>query len=777
MSIGQITKEFASKVSHAVSSLLGRSNNSGEVRLISRKEIGELRDLTVPIAEARAAFDTAAERTRKALREVEPASVDNPAHTTNLTYLSETLEELEFGVLSPHATPQTIRAAEAALLSLQTAVSLSGDTAMLDSLRPNDFAQNLAFQATELDRNARLLRAIPGMESAGLKLKVVSNNLRNEVRLNYLQRPIEPYSLKEIGNFRALHFDAASGVVSEILTDLKRAVRSESQHSEEPLNTKALKLQEQIKNLEAYRNSIEELASQSKGDLFQTNISLGLGQKSAKKLLGGRLKSGLRYQVEKSLMRKRGRLGQGFTSDTKLGIKTALASHIDGFLKAQDIKGYSFKDLDAHIAEGFRRGVEAQPWIAIKRDIQLQTPAGGGLRSIRYTNSLTPARDLSPEFAQSYQGIQGVSSLSNAEPRHVVNLWKTEFKPEVGQYSFSGIRHGVHDAFKIKDPQERLAAADRRVNEFIQASVQSAPGLLKKNSDGTYNFDIVSVAVLTPSSINGEDKMLVHQLSAYRRANEAGQTQPLDISIRRDNGETEIVKVRPNIIGFNTGVNSWALSRVPWKAANSVATWRLSERANEPAMRAFIGSDRADQPIGGIVGQAIERLSAQQVSPETSPADRVRLINKLATINQLVSQIREIRNASALSSTSHRQIGDEPYKLPVRLLALANEIGASPAFNCKSGKDRTGQLDVEVKDFYSYLNAWDGEVRDINHKRRDAEVDNFRKIFEQSGTREIQKFNTSIPGSKVDLKLYWDLLGYEKNEIDNLQGLSQWVGA
>jgi phosphatidylinositol-4,5-bisphosphate 4-phosphatase len=113
----------------------------------------------------------------------------------------------------------------------------------------------------------------------------------------------------------------------------------------------------------------------------------------------------------------------------------------------------------------------------------------------------------------------------------------------------------------------------------------------------------------------------------------------------------------------------------------------------------------------------------------------------------------------------------------VRLLALANEVGASPAFNCKSGKDRTGQLDVEVKDFYSYLNAWDGEVRDINHVRRDAEVDNFRKIFEQSGTREIQKFNTSIPGSKLDLKLYWDILGYEKNEIDHLQGLSQWVGA
>jgi hypothetical protein len=745
--------------------------------LISRKDIGDSHDLIVPIAEARAAFDAVAERTRKTLRDADPTSLEFTTQSANLTYLSETLEQLEIGVLSPQATPQAIRVAETALLSLQTAVSLSGDSLMTDALRPNDYAQTLAFQATELDRNARLLRSVPGMESAGLKLKAVSNSLRHEVRLNYLKLPIEPYSLKEIGNFRALHLDAATTVVSEILAELKNTAKSEPQYSQEPLNTEALKLQEQIKNLEAYRNALEEQASQSKGDLFQTNVSLGLGQKSAKKLLGGRLKSGLRFQVEKSLMRRRGRLGQSFTTDTKLGIKTALASHIDGFLKAQNIKGPSFKDLNAKIAEGFRHGVEAQPWISIKRDIQLQAPAAGGLRNIRYENSLTPARELSPELAQSYQGIQGISSLANAEPNHAVNLWRTEFKPETGQYSFSGIRHGVHDAFKIKDPAQRLAAADRRVAEFIQASVQSAPSLLKKNADDTYSFDIVSVAVLTPSSFNDEDKMLEHQLGAYKRANEAGKTQPIEMSIRRDNGEIEIVKVRPNIIGFNTGVNSWALSRAPWKAANSVLTWRVSERVNEQAIEAFIGSDKVNEPIGGIVGDAIKRLTAQQFSPETSPADRVRLINKLATIQQLVSQIREIRNAPTLSNTSHRQIGDEPYKLPVRLLALANEIGASPAFNCKSGKDRTGQLDVEVKDFYSYLNAWDGEVRDINHVRRDAEVDNFRKIFEQSGTREIQKFNTSIPGSKVDLKLYWDILGYEKNEIDNLQGLSKWVGA
>ncbi len=39
----------------------------------------------------------------------------------------------------------------------------------------------------------------------------------------------------------------------------------------------------------------------------------------------------------------------------------------------------------------------------------------------------------------------------------------------------------------------------------------------------------------------------------------------------------------------------------------------------------------------------------------------------------------------------------DPYKLASRLQELAYRIGAVPAFNCKSGKDRTGQCDVEVK--------------------------------------------------------------------------------
>jgi phosphatidylinositol-4,5-bisphosphate 4-phosphatase len=143
----------------------------------------------------------------------------------------------------------------------------------------------------------------------------------------------------------------------------------------------------------------------------------------------------------------------------------------------------------------------------------------------------------------------------------------------------------------------------------------------------------------------------------------------------------------------------------------------------------------------------------------------------------LAGQIKEIWNAEKSSPTSHHQVGKEPYKFPVRILALANEIGATPAFNCKSGKDRTGQLDVEVKDFYTHLYASEGRVREINHVRTESEVESFKKIFEDGGAREIQKFNTGIPGNKIDLKIFYDVLGYEKKAVDGLVGLSKWVGS
>jgi hypothetical protein len=784
MPLGTVAREFANRVADAVAGLLNRPINT-EVRLISQREIGDHRDLTIPRAEAREAFNAAVAHANSTIRKADAGAGIGANYSQNLLKLNEVLEGLQEKVLSPSASPKAIRAAEAALVSLSTAVAVTDHPEIRAGLKRNDFARTLASHAAELDKSARALRAEPGFESVVTQLQDVAESLRQDVRINYLQQPLEAYSLKEIANYKALHYDSAVKVVDGILTSLKeRALQLPLQGGEvnwaQPVDSAPAKLHAQIKHLEQYKLSLEERATEAKSEVHQSNDFKGLSPKLAKSLIGGKSKlswhAGPKTRIENNLIAKRGRLGKPFAPSSKLHLKTALAAHLDGFLKGQGIEGFNQEDLTKQIGSGFRDGVESQPWTTIKHELKL-------LVNNRYTsfqNTLTPARALSPQLAQSYAGLQGISSLSNAEPNHPVNLWRTSFKTEAGKYAFSGLRHGVHDAYDIENPAERIAAADRKVAEFIQAAVQSAPELPKQNPDGSYTFNIVSASLLTPSRFNGEDEMLRNQLNAYQRANDIGRTTGIPMQIQKANGELQTITVRPNIIGFNTGVNTWSLSRNPLKAANAVWTWRDSDRANDQAIEALIGSKKPEDPVGGIVGEALESLRAQKAAiPENAEnrTELLRLSDKIILINKLVDQIKEITNASRFSDTSYHQIGQEPYKLPIRILALANEIGATPAFNCKSGKDRTGQLDVEVKDFYAHLNHSDGRAREVNHVRRDTELDNFKKIFEDGGAREIQKFNTGIPGSKIDLKFFYDILGYEKKPVDPLVGLSKWVGS
>ena len=189
-----------------------------------------------------------------------------------------------------------------------------------------------------------------------------------------------------------------------------------------------------------------------------------------------------------------------------------------------------------------------------------------------------------------------------------------------------------------------------------------------------------------------------------------------------------------------------------------------------------MGDFVAGNELGGMVGDKIKDLRAQLANPALS-SQHPQIEQKLNTIVDISFQIRDIVTAGRGSDQSHHNIGNEPYKLPTRLVALANELGTAPAFNCKSGKDRTGQLDVEIKDFYTHLNFSGGKPREVGHQRTDAEKLNFKNLFEFGGGREVQKYNTGVPGSKVDIKMFYNELQFKSDKVDQLKGLSKWVGA
>lgn len=777
---GITSNSLANRISNAVGSLLQKARGQS-ITLVSVKPLAQEVDLTAPRAEARKAFNDIAKQTAQILSKADQTAVSGADYSKNITNLNTAFEELQLGTLDAKASPAAIHAAEAALTSLNVAVAFGENHEAKTQLNDNDLAKSVAFQASELDKRARALEKHPGMEKAAALIKATAEDMRQEVRLNYLQAPTEPFSLKEVANFKALHFDAGVKVADKIISDLKGKL------AKDPANPE---IKEQIANLTKYKESLELQGADYKGELFQSNQTVGLDTKAAKKMMGGRenklgvksimhLGSAIKAKIEKSAFTKSGAAGKLFADKNggALHMKSAMAAHLAGFLKSQGIEGYKIEGLRKEISSGFRDGVEAQPWVKIDRPLDmLVSDSSGQARSVRFQNTLVPAKDISPQLAQTYKGIQGVSSLSNAEPNHAVNMWKTSYKAENGQYAFSGIRHGVHDAYDIKDKDLRTKASDNKVAEFIQASAQGSPHLLKPNDDGTYTLNIVSVSLLTPVGFTHEDKMLPNQVAAYERANELGKAGGIPITIQDANGQSKEVLVRPNIVAFNSGVNSWSLSKHQGVRA-AFGGWKQSDALNNQNLPALIGGTKNGDKIGGLAGEALLNLERLALDPELSDEEAAKIDEKMGTIRSLVDQIRTITNADSGSPLSHKQIGADPYKLPVRLLALANEVGASPAFNCKSGKDRTGQMDVEIKDFYTHLNANGGQVREINHKRNEVEASNFKKIFEHGGGRELQKFNTGIPGSKVDLKSFYSVLGYSSNNIDELKGLSKWVGS
>ena len=75
-------------------------------------------------------------------------------------------------------------------------------------------------------------------------------------------------------------------------------------------------------------------------------------------------------------------------------------------------------------------------------------------------------------------------------------------------------------------------------------------------------------------------------------------------------------------------------------------------------------------------------------------------------------------------------------------------MGETPLFNCKSGKDRTGQLDAEVKFLATAADESGGRVPAL-----DESMEVWRPVRNDfvfnTGNLEMQRLNTGLPGYKL----------------------------
>lgn len=325
-------------------------------------------------------------------------------------------------------------------------------------------------------------------------------------------------------------------------------------------------------------------------------------------------------------------------------------------------------------------------------------------------------------FSISYNG-KGVNCWDTSNTRHASNLWGStvSVKTEDGKEKvlFSGIRHGVLSPMGVKNPQDRHIGAVNRAKEVVSAALFSKPALLERALSGeVVPLRLVSTSLLTPTGLFGkEDIMLREQIQAWQTLNQSGS--PLTVDIKDTNGNLCQVKIAFEVAPFNFGVNELSLK---FGLGN-----KISDSYNHPALQKLLGKDlKPESEPSGWVGEYL-----------LNNPDNAWLVKELS------QQIKRI-----WQNKSHHSDSGEPYKLAQRVTMLANEINSVPCWNCKSGKDRTGMLDVEIKREAIYLHQGNplskpGSSLDPNGKWL------LKQLLLNSGNLEVQAQNTGLAGNKV----------------------------
>ena len=337
-------------------------------------------------------------------------------------------------------------------------------------------------------------------------------------------------------------------------------------------------------------------------------------------------------------------------------------------------------------------------------------------------------------------------------------------------------------------------------------------------------LDVLSISLLTPDHLrsgvdSNERLMLADQLQAWSDIKgERTFTVP-----HPDTGEEVQVKVNVRPHTVNYGVNQGAVKGIgPFTpGANFVSGWDDVTPVNDQVLLHLIGvggpattpeetqlrfersllgprllalhaeADLAANKVADLLAReaacdvlsderdengSSERLRARAAfgpQIDVAAAAAIAARQRATLAQELLDQVREIHRDG-----SYRTAGKEAYKMPARLALLGHMLGVKVAFNCKSGKDRTGELDAEVKHLRLQMELT-GHVPHPGRDRTPTERDHFHEVMSHSGNFEMQRLNTGYAGYKLhgveELFAEFGAEGPDDPKVANFHGLSGYI--
>ena len=349
-------------------------------------------------------------------------------------------------------------------------------------------------------------------------------------------------------------------------------------------------------------------------------------------------------------------------------------------------------------------------WGVISRQISVS----GYTKPATLTSTIVPAKHLALTGSKMPE-VNGVSSM-DTRSAHSCTLAVTSLSDSQGNRLFTGIRHGVCCAFGIESQDERRQANATKAKEVVLAALESRPDLLAQARSGrTVTLPMVSTSLLTPSDgVNSKERLYLNeQLAAWRDI--CDQNGVCRIEVPDGNGGTTMLHIRPQLTTFNFGVNFFSHTKIGHLITLG-GGWSNSNRLNRQAFADFSQAVRDHLANGNL-----------------SEKDR-------RGISTLLDQARQLFEGNAYSTG-----GVNPFALPARIAVLAYKCGFVPCFNCKSGKDRTSQMDAEIKTILAQIEV--GATPLITPD--DAQKTLTKNMLFNAGNLEIQRYNTGVAGYKL----------------------------
>ena len=413
-----------------------------------------------------------------------------------------------------------------------------------------------------------------------------------------------------------------------------------------------------------------------------------------------------------------------------------------------DPKTVNPKAIAKGIGRAFTEVLNETEWPNIK-DRELQAPKivdwneRHSNTALTATVNLTPAAKFTPVYRALLGANQGVCSRDNQSVR-AVNAFRSEMRIKCQNdpqrnIDFVAVTHGSHGPPDIENEQDRLVIARSRVSDIVNITANADPGKLRWNDkEQVYDIDIVSINLETASVIDkGFERMMPH-FQALKEAND--NAEPYEVMIDKDiaaqHGYQDLpspIRVKPRFIPFNVGVN--LIHRFEQTTKGKITQGSASKQHRA----AIEETNRQSKDI--LIGNEEKPALAGQLPTADKKYAELR--------SSMQTQVKALYGQGSLWDPGDNS-GQDAYAYSARIALLAHLSGAAVNFNCKSGKDRTGQINNAIHHEMIRIATSDDpkQMPSYNTAFNDIDKKSYNYIHEHAGRLEVCDANTGLRGMK-----------------------------